>query len=113
MARTFAEVVINGCDRDYISRKCDAPSETDGTFTALYLAAMCRTSHEGRSTSQLARVGKCKRAHPPRILVENQCARDWRLRALAAILALAEPAVDADRRALGLVEIHAGGIDQL
>src|ERR1700748_3953030 len=68
---------------------------------------------EGEKELQLPRIGKRKRRHPPRVLVQDQRARDRRFGALAAILALAEPAVDADRRALGFLQIHAGGIDQL
>src|SRR5438132_12560887 len=62
--------------------------------------------------SQFSGIGKRKRAHPPRVFVEDQRAGDRRLGALAAILALAEPAVDADRRAFGFFQIHAGRIDQ-
>src|ERR1700743_3658033 len=62
--------------------------------------------------SHLPRIAECERRHPPRGLVEDQRARDRRLGALAAVFALAEPAVDADRRAFGIFEIHAGGIDQ-
>src|SRR6201987_2228141 len=66
-----------------------------------------------RRASQLPRIGEGERRHPPRVLVEDQRAGDRRLGALAAILALAEPAVDADRRALRLLQIHPGGIDEL
>src|SRR5665213_3774008 len=62
--------------------------------------------------SQFPRIGKCERGHPARVLVEDQRAGDRRLGALAAVLALAEPAVDADRRAFGFLQIHAGGVDQ-
>src|SRR5690349_9723227 len=62
---------------------------------------------------QLPCIGERKRRHPPRVLVEDQGAGDRRLGALAAILAFAEPAVDADRRALGFLQVHAGGVDQL
>src|SRR3974390_3288591 len=65
-----------------------------------------------RRASQLPRIRKRKRTHPPRILIQDQGPRDRRLGALAAILALAEPAIDADRRALGFLEIRAGRIDQ-
>src|ERR1700761_3291041 len=68
--------------------------------------------YESRQPSQLPRIGKRERTHPPRVSVQDQGPRDRRLGALAAILALAEPAIDADRRALGFVEIHAGRIDQ-
>src|ERR1700761_4508601 len=63
--------------------------------------------------SQLPRIRERKRRYPPCVLVEHQRARDRRFGALAAILALAEPAIDADRRAFGLLQIHAGGIDEL
>src|ERR1700676_252746 len=66
----------------------------------------------GIGGSQLSCVAERERRYPPRVLVQDQRPRDRRLGALAAVLALAEPAVDADRRALGLLEIHAGGIDQ-
>src|SRR5262245_14462963 len=62
--------------------------------------------------SQLPRIGKRKRTYPPRVLVQDQRARDRRLGALAAVLALAKPAVDADRCAFRLLQIHAGGIDE-
>src|SRR5258707_14644827 len=62
--------------------------------------------------SQLPRIGERERRHPPRVLIQNQRAGDRRLGALAAIFALAEPAVDADRRALGLIEIDPGGVNQ-
>src|SRR4051812_43912841 len=54
----------------------------------------------GATYLQLSRVGERKRRHAPRILVQDQRARDRRLGALAAVFAFAEPAVDADRRAL-------------
>src|ERR1700723_2794152 len=63
--------------------------------------------------SHLPRVAERERRHPPGVLVEDQRARDRRLGALAAVFSLAEPAIDADRCAFGLFEIHAGGIDQL
>src|SRR5438552_8596094 len=53
--------------------------------------------------SQLPRIGERKRRHPPWVLVEDQGAGDRRLGALAAVFAPAEPAVAADRRALGLL----------
>src|ERR1700686_3678287 len=62
--------------------------------------------------SQLPRIGKPKRAHPSGVLVQNQRAGDRRLGALAAVFAFAEPAVDADRRALGFFQVHSGCIDQ-
>src|SRR5260370_23416702 len=61
--------------------------------------------------SHLPRVAERERRHPPGVLVEDQRARDRRPGALAAVFALAEPAVDADSRAFGLLQIHAGGID--
>src|SRR5689334_22524644 len=72
-----------------------------------------RPSPGRREYLQLPRVRERERTHPPRILVEDQRTRDRRLGALAAILALAEPAVDADGRALGILQIHAGGINEL
>src|SRR5215217_360098 len=65
------------------------------------------------SPSQLPRIRKRKRAHPPRILVQNQRARDRRFGTLGAVFAFAEPAIDADRRALGFLQIHPGGVDEL
>src|SRR6476660_2090606 len=62
--------------------------------------------------SQLPRIGKRERRQPPRVLVQDQGPCDRRLGALAAVFALAKPAVDADRRALGLFQIHAAGVDQ-
>src|SRR5260370_5213465 len=62
--------------------------------------------------SQLPRIGERERRHPPRVLIQNQRPGNRRLGALAAIFALAEPAVDADRRALGLIQIDPGGVDQ-
>src|ERR1700736_4178122 len=67
----------------------------------------------GLQPSQLPRIGKRKRRHPPGVLVEDQGTGDRRLGALAAILALAKPAIDADRRALGFFEIHPRGVDEL
>src|ERR1700727_1721671 len=63
--------------------------------------------------SQFARVRKDKRRHPPRVFVQNERAGDRRFGALAAILAFAQPAIDADRRALGGLEIKPAGIDEL
>src|SRR5712664_3080969 len=63
--------------------------------------------------SQLPRIAERERRHPPCVLVEDQGAGDRRFGALAAIFAFAKPAVDADRRALGFLEIHARRIDQL
>src|SRR5947209_3144860 len=65
-----------------------------------------------RIYSQLPRIGERKRRHPPGVFVEDQGPGDRRLGALAAVFALAEPAVDADRRALGLLEIDPRGVDQ-
>src|SRR5713101_5849057 len=61
---------------------------------------------------QLPRITKRKRRHAAGVLVEDQGAGDRRLGALAAIFAFAEPAVDADRRALGFFQIHSAGVDQ-
>src|ERR1700681_2382415 len=66
----------------------------------------------GLDDSQLSRVAERERRYPPRVLVQDQRPRDRRLGALAAVLALAEPAVDADRRPLGLLQIHSRGIDE-
>src|SRR5690349_16667300 len=66
-----------------------------------------------RQELQLPRIGERKRCHAPRVLVQDQRARDRRLGTLAAILALAKPAIDADRRALGFLEVHATRVDQL
>src|SRR6266436_2517244 len=75
--------------------------------------------NDGRKTgalnlqpSQLPRITERERRHPPGVLIQNQRPRDRWLGALAAVFAFAEPAVDADRRALGLLEVHPGGIDQ-
>src|SRR4051812_24771774 len=62
--------------------------------------------------SQLSSVAECKRRYPPGVFVQNQRPRDRGLGALAAVFPLAEPAVDTDRRPLGLFQIQAGGIDQ-
>src|SRR5882724_6706899 len=69
---------------------------------------------QGRTVcaSQFPCIGKRKRRQPPRVLIQNQGPCDRRLGALAAVFALAEPAVDADRRALDFFQIHAGGVDQ-
>src|SRR5215510_16097575 len=58
----------------------------------------CHLEHEGRD----AAYG----------LVEHQRTRERRLGALAAIHPLAQPAIDADRGRLRLVEINAGRIDE-
>src|ERR1700736_229522 len=63
--------------------------------------------------SQLARIGEHKRRHPPCVLIEDQGAGDRRLGALATVFAFAEPAVDADRRTLGFLQIQSAGIDEL
>src|SRR5471030_903823 len=62
--------------------------------------------------SHLPRIAEGERRYPPRVLVQDQRARDRRLGALAAVFALTKAAVDADRRALGLLQVHATGIDQ-
>src|SRR6266403_4465254 len=69
-------------------------------------------SNRKSQPSQLPCIGERERRHPPRVLIQNQRPGDRRLGALAAIFALAEPAVDADRRALGLIEIDACGVNQ-
>src|SRR5439155_8717000 len=61
--------------------------------------------------SQLPRIRKRKRAHPPRVLVQNQRPRDRRLGALAAVFAFEELAVYADRRARGFLQVHPGGVN--
>jgi hypothetical protein len=68
---------------------------------------------DARIFSHLPRIAERKAGHAPRVLVEDQRARDRRLGALGAVFALAETAVDADRRALGLVDVHARCVDQL
>src|SRR5262245_48436747 len=50
--------------------------------------------------------------HAADSLVQQQRPRERRLGALAAIGPLAQPAIDADRNRLRLVEIETGGIDQ-
>src|SRR6266700_2181082 len=62
--------------------------------------------------SQLPRIAERERRHPPGVFIQNQRPRDRRLGALAAVFAFAEPAVDADQRALCLLEVHPGGVDQ-
>src|SRR5665213_3540210 len=62
--------------------------------------------------SQLPRIAERERRHPPGVLVEDQGAGDRRLGALAAVFALAEAAVDADRRALGFFQVNSAGVDQ-
>ena len=64
------------------------------------------------SISQLPRIAECERRQPPCVLVQDQCPRDRRLGALAAIFALAEPAVDADRRTLGFFQIYSIAIHE-
>src|SRR5437870_4793286 len=66
----------------------------------------------GRPRLQLPCIAEGKTRHAARVLVEDQRAGDRGLGALAAVFALAEPAVDADRRAFGGLEIQAGGVDQ-
>src|SRR5260370_4681639 len=93
-------------------------SSTHNRHWWLWVPAFAGTTEVGvvsnrkSQSSQLPRIGKCKRRHPPGVFVEDQSAGDRRLGALAAIFALAEPTVDADRRALGLIEIDPGGVDQ-
>src|SRR6476469_9305147 len=79
--------------------------------TCVYPVSVRRVG--GIRNSQLSCIGERKRRHPPRVLVEDQRARDRGFGALAAVFAFAKPAVDAERRALGLIKIHAGGVDQL
>src|ERR1700733_15534157 len=62
--------------------------------------------------SQFARVRKDKRRHPPRVFVQNERAGDRWFGALAAILTFTQPAIDADRGALGGLEIKPAGIDE-
>src|SRR5437764_1035971 len=63
-------------------------------------------------TSELPCIAERERGDAAGVFVQDQGARDWRFGALAAIFALAEPAVDADRRALGLLEVHPRSVDQ-
>src|SRR5260370_33972303 len=69
-------------------------------------------SNRKSRVSQLPCIAKRERRHPPRVLIQNQRPGDRRLGALAAIFALAKPAVDADRRALRLLQVDSGGGDQ-
>src|SRR6266403_2134023 len=69
-------------------------------------------SNRKSQPSQLPCIAKRERRHPPRVLIQNQRPGDRRLGALAAIFALAKPAVDADWRALGLLQIDTGGVYQ-
>src|ERR1700694_4862697 len=62
--------------------------------------------------SHLPRIAEGERRHAAGVLVKDQGAGDRRLRALAAVFAFAEPAVDADRRTLNFFQIHSGGVDQ-
>src|ERR1700742_3116919 len=62
--------------------------------------------------SQLPRIAERKRAHPSRVLIQDQRPRDRRFGALAAVFAFAEAAVDADRGTFGFFEVHAGGVYQ-
>src|SRR6478735_1671513 len=72
-----------------------------------------RSAHPtASSSSQLPCIRKRERAYPTRVLVQDQRSRDRRLGALAAVFALAEPAVDANRRALRFLQIYSGGIDE-
>src|SRR5690349_8295610 len=64
------------------------------------------------ASSQLPCIAEGKRRNAAGVFVQDQAARDRRLGALAAILAFAQPAVDADRRALRLLEIDSGGVNQ-
>src|SRR5260221_1059549 len=68
-----------------------------GPFAGRTKVRHCRDSEIERS--QLPRITKRERRHPPGVLVEDQAARDRRLGALAAVFALAKPALDAYRRA--------------
>src|SRR5882757_3961369 len=91
--------------------KCNAPTKYSGI-----LVPRVRGDDESLRGDdgelQLPRICERKRTHPPRVLIQNQRARDRRLSALAAVFAFAEPAVDADRRAFGFLQINAGGVDQ-
>src|SRR5450631_3351946 len=81
----------------------------------LWVPAFAGTTRPGDafpSPSQLSGIGKRERRHPAGGLVEDERARDRRFGALAAVLALAQPAIDADRRAFRLLQIDAAGIDQ-
>src|SRR3981081_1866607 len=62
--------------------------------------------------SHLPRIAESERGHAAGVLVKDQGAGDRRLGSMSAVLACAEPAVDADRRALGFFQIHSGGVDQ-
>src|SRR5947207_11753397 len=63
-------------------------------------------------SSQLPRIREHERRDAAGVLVENQRSRQWRLGTLAAVLTFAKPAVDADRRTLGLLQIKPSRIDQ-
>src|SRR6185312_14535310 len=62
--------------------------------------------------SQLPRIAERERRQPPRVFIQDQRPCDRRFGALAAVFAFAEPAVDADRRAFGFFQVHAGGVHQ-
>ena len=61
---------------------------------------------------QLPCIAERERTHPPCRLVQDQRPGDRRLGALGAVFALAQPAIDADRCALGLLQVHACRIDE-
>src|SRR5438309_1465102 len=109
MTNGCAATGVAGWAKARLRRAHHLSSGTDGGHAALcppYIPAMTA------KPSQLPRIRKRKRRHPPRVLVQNQRPRDRRLGALAAVFAFAKPAVDADRRAFGLLQIHPRGINQ-
>src|SRR5260221_11752466 len=91
------------------------PESRDSGFDASHRPGMTAPkSYAVRNLkhSQLSCIRERKRRHAPRVLIQDQRARDRRLGALAAVFALAEPAVDPDRRGFSFLRVPAGSIDQ-
>src|SRR2546430_14156580 len=72
----------------------------------------CADEAGGSDPSQLPRVGERERRYPAGVLVQDQAAGDRRFGALAAVLALAKPAGDANWGSFRFFQVHAGSIDQ-
>src|ERR1700682_3310697 len=116
LSRFLRCVNLVGLDRaaQYSRDACDGIEKRRRTGDRAWagMTGLCEATGHAQCVSQLPSITKRERGDAAGVLVEDQGAGDRRLGALAAILALTEPAVDADRRAFGFFQIYSAGVDQ-